>query len=203
MSNGNNIGAIVLAAGLSTRMGKPKLLLPWGETNVIGQVVAVLIAYEIKPMVIVTGKTHEDLQNQFVREDIHLAYNPDFEDGRMLTSLKTGLKKMTELGASATLLALGDQPQILPETVRLVLAAQIANQNRLIIPSHQMRRGHPWGIPQLFWEEIIHLPAVMTMRDFINSHQSDILYVNVNSPSILADLDTPEDYRRERPMPKE
>lgn len=203
MNNGNGLGAIVLAAGLSTRMGHPKLLLPWGETNVIGQVIAVLIACEIQPMVIVTGKTHEDIQKQFGRGNIHLAYNPDFDDGRMLKSLKTGLKKMTELGASATLLALGDQPQILPETIRAVMAAQMANQKLLIIPSHQIRRGHPWGIPRLFWEEIIHLPNDLTMRDFINSHRSDIQYVNVDSASILSDLDTPEDYQREKPRPKE
>lgn len=192
-------GAVVLAAGLSLRMGKPKLLLPWGETSVLGQVISVMSVSDIKPIVVVTGKTHADIQASFTNTDIHLAYNPDFTNGSMLTSLKVGLRKLTDLGVISTLLALGDQPQIQAETVRTVVQASQNEPEKLIIPSYQMHRGHPWVIPDRYWQELCNLPPERTMRDFINSHGSEIEYVSIESATILADLDTPEDYLRDKP----
>ncbi len=203
MNNESKLGAVVLAAGLSLRMGKPKLMLPWGETTVIGQVVSIISSCDVNPIVVVTGKTHADIQSSFANSDIHLAYNPDFEDGRMLTSLKVGLRKLTDLGVTSTLLALGDQPQIREETVQAVVQAYRKRPDKLIIPSYRMRRGHPWVIPDRFWQELCNQPGESTMRDFINSHGQEIEYVNIDSVTILADLDTPDDYQREKPMPKE
>ncbi len=203
MNNESKLGAVVLAAGLSLRMGKPKLLLPWGETTVIGQVISVISSCAIKPIVVVTGKTHADIHASFANSDIHLAFNPDYEDGRMLTSLKVGLQILTDLRATSTLLALGDQPQIQAKTVQAVVQAYQHNPNQLIIPSYQMHRGHPWVIPFRYWQELCNLPRASTMRDFINLHGQEINYVNIDSATILADLDTPEDYQREKPLQKE
>jgi CTP:molybdopterin cytidylyltransferase MocA len=62
-----------------------------------------------------------------------------------------------------------------------------------------MRRGHPWLIPQRFWQELCNLDPEQTMRSFLNGHEKDIIYTVVDTASILADLDTPEDYLREKP----
>lgn len=72
-------------------------------------------------------------------------------------------------------------------------------QSPLVVPSFQMRRGHPWIVSRALWAEILAMLPPQTPRDFLNAHAKDIQYVEINSPSILADLDTPEDYRASRP----
>jgi molybdenum cofactor cytidylyltransferase len=199
MDNLSGVAAVILAAGLSQRMGQPKLFLPWGNTNVIGRVVDVLGDCAIYTIVIVSGKTHSELQRQFAASNSLIAFNDSFTNGSMLTSLQVGLKALDDLGATAALMALGDQPQILAETVKRVVRAHNTDPERIIIPSYQMRRGHPWLIPQRYWQELCNLPPEQTMRDFLNAHKEDILYAVVESSSILADLDTPQDYLREKP----
>jgi molybdenum cofactor cytidylyltransferase len=72
---------------------------------------------------------------------------------------------------------------------------------RLIVPSFQMRRGHPWLVERSLWSEILGLLPPESPRDFLNRHAAEILYVEVDTPAILADLDTPQDYQNARPNP--
>ena len=85
--------------------------------------------------------------------------------------------------------------------MRAVVSRFEEKKSNLIVPSVQMRRGHPWLVASLLWEEILAMQASESPRDFLNRHASTIEYVNVDSPSILADLDTPEDYRKSKPLP--
>jgi molybdenum cofactor cytidylyltransferase len=199
MDKSSGVAAIILAAGLSQRMGQPKLLLPWGNSTVIEQVTGVLSDCDVRPIVIVSGKTDSELQRLFRYSENHVAFNTEFENGSMITSLQVGLKTVEDLGATAALMALGDQPQIQIETVKRVIRAHHSDPDRLIIPSYQMRRGHPWIIPQRFWQELCNLDPEQTMRSFLNGHEKDIIYTVVDTASIHADLDTPEDYLREKP----
>jgi CTP:molybdopterin cytidylyltransferase MocA len=78
-------------------------------------------------------------------------------------------------------------------TVRAVLAAGAsAGWRRIVIPSHRMRSGHPIGLPAWLWPEI--LACRDTLRDVLARRRAEIEYLTVETPSILADLDTPEDY---------
>jgi CTP:molybdopterin cytidylyltransferase MocA len=62
-----------------------------------------------------------------------------------------------------------------------------------------MKRGHPWLVTRSLWKEILELRPPSTLRDFLNKYSDAIHYVTVDTPSILADLDTPEDYRKSHP----
>jgi molybdenum cofactor cytidylyltransferase len=62
-----------------------------------------------------------------------------------------------------------------------------------------MRRGHPWLVARALWNEILALRPPESPRDFLNRHAADINYVEVETSSILADLDTPEDYQKTHP----
>jgi molybdenum cofactor cytidylyltransferase len=62
-----------------------------------------------------------------------------------------------------------------------------------------MRRGHPWLIARSLWSEILDLKQPASPRDFLTRHADEIHYINVDTPSVLADLDTPEDYEKSRP----
>ena len=190
------IGAIVLAAGLSRRMGQQKLVLPWGDTTVIGQVVRTLIQAEIKEIIVVTGGAHSQLENALKEYPLQLIFNPRYEEDQMILSLQVGLAVLSGR-VEAALLALGDQPQIELETVQAVLAGYRESQGGLVVPSFRMRRGHPIVIGRPYWSSLMTLQPPATLREFLNLHSNEIHYINVERDTILQDLDTPEDYQRE------
>ncbi len=191
------IAAIILAAGMSKRMGQPKLLLPWEGTTVLGKVIKTFKQAGIEYILVVTGGDRElveanltELATQFPTRSV---FNPEFAQAEMLSSLQRGLATLPS-EAEAALIGLGDQPQVQARTVRHVCAAFVKSGAPLVVPSYQLRRGHPWLVARSLWGELIKLPPLQSPRSFLQRHASDIYYVNVDTPSILEDLDTPEDY---------
>ena len=89
------IAAIVLAAGLSKRMGRPKLSLPWRDTTVIGQVVAVLTAAGVNEILVVTGGARQEIETALSATPARLVFNPRFEASEMIDSLQVGLEGLS------------------------------------------------------------------------------------------------------------
>ncbi len=197
------VAAIVLAAGESRRMGRPKMSLPWGNTTVIGQVVQALLQGGASEVVVVTGGNRADLEIALAELpaglNVSQVYNPDFKNGDMVRSLQVGLARLDET-VDATLVALGDQPQIEARIVGEVIAVYQQVKMALVAPSYQKRRGHPWLVERSLWHELLGERRAGTLREFLTQHSTEIFYVNVDTPTILQDLDTPEDYERERPV---
>jgi molybdenum cofactor cytidylyltransferase len=192
------IAAVILAAGQSRRMGRPKLLLPWGAATVIGQVVGVLLQAGLTEIVAVTGGARPAVEAALAALPVRAVYNPGHAQGEMLSSFQVGLQALGPQ-VSAALLVLGDQPQIELSTVQAVLAAHHQTGAALIVPSYQRRRGHPWLVARSLWAEVLALRDPTTLRDFLNADPARLHYLPVATPSILQDLDTPEDYARARP----
>lgn len=188
--------AIVPAAGLSSRMGGalPKPLLPWGASTVIETVVGTLLAAGIGDVIVVTGRSSEAVEAALAGCAVRCVYNPAYASGEMLSSIKSGLAAANPASAGA-LLALADQPQMQLAVVQQVLwAFHDSSGQGLVIPSYAMRRGHPILLPRWLWDEVLALPAGETLRTVIQRHAAAIRYVAVNTPTVLADLDTPEQY---------
>jgi molybdenum cofactor cytidylyltransferase len=198
----DGIAAILLAAGESRRMGQPKMLLPWGETTVLGQVVATFTTAGLAELLVVTGGARpqvEALVAGLAKEfPVRPAFNPDYARGEMLSSIQAGLAALGP-GPRAALVGLGDQPQVRVGVVRRICAAFVETGAPLIIPSFENRRGHPWLLARPLWEEFLVLPATTTPRDFLQAHANEISYLGVEDDSILRDVDTPEEYGRQRP----
>jgi len=97
------------------------------------------------------------------------------------------------------LIGLGDQPQVQERSVRSVLDEYRKSGAALVVPSFQMRRGHPWLVARPHWDEILRMRSPASLRDFLNRHADEIHYVELDNQSILQDLDTPEDYLKSRP----
>jgi molybdenum cofactor cytidylyltransferase len=187
------VGAVVLAAGLSTRMGRPKMTLPWNDSTVIGKVVSTLMMAQIEPIVVVTGGTHTLVVEALKQFSVTNIFNPNFANGEMLDSLQVGLSNMP-VHVNATLIVLGDQPLIDESVVRAVVEKYILDGVKLVVPSFRMRRGHPWLVDRQLWSQILALKQPETLRDFMQANDQVIRYVIVDTPSILQDIDTPEDY---------
>lgn len=192
------ISAIILAAGESKRMGQPKMLLPWGELMIIQQVITTFLTVGIEDIVVVLGGAREQVEKAIEPYPIRKIHNSNFVAGEMLSSLQCGLRALPDR-VQATLIGLGDQPQVQEGSVRLVCDAYRASKAQLVVPSFQMRRGHPWLVARPLWKEILELKPPESARDFLNRHPGEIHYVNVEMPSILTDLDTPEDYQKAHP----
>jgi molybdenum cofactor cytidylyltransferase len=192
------ISAIILAAGQSRRMGQPKMLLPWGQLTVIEEVIKTFMGAGIEDILVVTGGTRELVEKVIEPYPVQKIYNSNYEAGEMLSSLQLGLRALPDR-VQATLIGLGDQPQIQERTVRLVCEAYRESQSKLVVPSFQMRRGHPWLVATPLWNEVLKLEPPESPRDFLNRHATDIHYVEVDTSSILTDLDTPEDYQKTHP----
>lgn len=190
------LAAIVLAAGMSRRMGQPKMLLPWEETTVLGQAATTLADCGVDEIVVVTGGARELVEAEAARLaeslPVRAAFNAEYQAGEMMSSIRTGLAGLGPQVA-ATLIALGDQPQLSLESARKVVSAWKISGARLIIPSFNLRRGHPWLVGRDLWAE---LGAARTAREFLNAHADEIIYVDCDE-TVLKDLDTPEDYARD------
>jgi molybdenum cofactor cytidylyltransferase len=195
----NKVHAIILAAGLSRRMGAPKMLLPWKNSTVLGQVITVLQRCDLAGLHIITGGSKNLVETEAEKFKVACVFNPKFENGEMIDSIKVGLDTLPK-EAEAVLIALGDQPQIQSDTVDIILGAYLSGRFPIILPSYQMRRGHPWLIQRNYWRDILRIQPPGTMRDFFTLHEKVIHYETVNNASILMDLDTPSDYQNQKPV---
>lgn len=195
------ISAIILAAGESKRMGQPKMLLPWAGTSVLGHVITTFHQAGVVDVVVITGGWREQVEAIVRKNGARSVFNTDFLQGEMLSSVQCGLEALAREspGASAALIGLGDQPQVQVESVRLINEKFRQGRSKIIVPSFRMKRGHPWLVDRSLWKGLLQLKQPQSPRDFLNLHAAEISYVEVNTPSILADLDTPQDYQSSRP----
>jgi len=191
------IAALILAAGQSKRMGQPKMLLPWGETTVLGQVIFTFKTASVDDILVVTGGAREEVE-ALVGTSARTVFNPRYVEGEMLSSVQAGLADLKSK-VEAALIGLGDQPQVRERSVRLILEEYQKSEASIVVPSYKMRRGHPWLVARIHWDEILEMRLPASLRNFLNNHQNDIHYVDVDNNSIIQDMDTPEDYLKSKP----
>lgn len=188
------IGAIVLAAGMSRRMGQSKPLLQWGQQTVIETIVQRLLPLRLADVVVITGYESNQVSALVKKAGARSIYNRRYATGEMLSSLQAGLKAMDE-SIAACLVFLGDQPSINPRLVNEILVTYARGKSSIVAPSYNNRRGHPILIDRRHWSEIQNLPDGGAPRDVINAYNDDIAYVMAKDDNILRDMDTPEEYR--------
>jgi len=186
------ISVIILAAGESKRMGQPKMLLPWGDKTILTHVISVFHNAGLEDILVVTGGEREKIEKSVSSCNVRTVFNKGFAGAEMLSSIQCGIQALTSR-TQAVLIGLGDQPQVQGRSVRMVCETFAQTKSSIVIPSYQMRRGHPWLVERSLWGELL---KSKTPRDFLNSHPTEIQYINVNDPNILADIDTPEEYQK-------
>ena len=191
------IAAVLLAAGQSRRMGRPKLTLPWGTGgSVISQVVARFREAGADPLLVVTGGDREAVERALQGAGAQCLFNPDYRQGEMLSSIKAGLGRLQHGQAEAAMVAPADLPSLTVETLRSLLDRRRRSGADLIVPSYEMRRGHPVLIGRSLWQSVLDLGKEETLRDFLHRHAQQIEYVVVRDPGVIQDLDTPKEYGR-------
>ena len=185
------LGAVILAAGASVRMGRPKslLLTPSGETFV-GRIQAVLAAAGLDPVVIVARRDLEDAIAAAVPR-ARVVVNADPGRGQ-LWSLLVGLDALGP--CEAAMVTLVDLPLVRVETVQAIVDAWRRSGAPLVRPVHAGRHGHPviFGAPLL--AALKHADPVAGARPVVHAFAHEAVDVLVDDPGTVQDVDTPGDY---------
>ena len=191
------ISGILLAAGESSRMqGAFKPLLKWGKRTVIGECVHQMRNSQLAEIFVVLGHREMEIRQTLSGSGVQYAINEDYRRG-MLSSVKAGLASLSP-NEDAALIALVDQPMITKEIIDTLIAAFVAGEKGLALPTYQGKRGHPIIIAAKYFEEIMQLDedSPEGLRQFIDGRRDDTLEVPVNTPAVIEDIDLPEDYER-------
>lgn len=193
----DNIGAIVLAAGQSTRMGVSKMLLPWKETTVIESVIQLAVSAQLSPIIAITGAFLVPIREQLKKFQglVEEVNNSLFAQQEMFYSLKLGLQHL-QGRCDAAMIFLGDQPQIPQKVVSQIVDRFQGSQAGILLPSYRMRRGHPILIHERYFAEILSMPDSGNLKDFLVKHSDSIDYLVVDTGEVLEDIDSPDDYVR-------
>ena len=198
MDNSNNrgIGGLILAAGLSTRMGQSKPLTKFLNKSLIDQTVKTMYDAGIDDIYVVTGFKHERveayLQANYSPDCIHTIWNPDYENGSILTSIKTGLPELKE--TDRVFIQLVDLPCIRPETYQKLYHAMQETGKKAVIPTVDGRRGHPILISMELVPDILSYECADGggLRGFWKQLGDDRLELKVSDPGCVMDTDTKE-----------
>ena len=189
-----NISGILLAAGLSTRMGEPKQLLPFGESTIVETVVDSMLGAKFEEIIVVVGHRSDEIQKQLGTRTIKTVFNPEYRDG-MLTSAQAGVRALE--GSDAFALMLVDQPFITSALIDQVVDAYLQTRKGIAVPSYNYKRGHPVIFDYKYARDILALtPESGGVRTLFKKYSHDIHYVMVDTDSVLRDIDNPEDYKR-------
>lgn len=199
MRQRSRLFAIVPAAGLSRRMGEPKLLMPFGRGTVISAMLGVLQRPEIVRTIVVVRPDDEPLRAAVTSWGGE-ALQPSESPEEMRVSVEHALKLLEQdhhpAPSDGWLLCPADHP-LLDSTVLLKLIDRwFAGNCRILLPTFQGRRGHPTIFQWDLADEVVRLPKDQGINQIVRHHAQEVVEFEVGTDSILADLDTPEDYSR-------
>jgi molybdenum cofactor cytidylyltransferase len=182
------ISAIVLAAGKSERMGRPKALLEFHGRTFLEHILDAISQSSIEHTSVVVGHHRHEIENRVNAGP--MIFNPNYEQG-MVTSLQTGIRSLPAESIGAFLF-LVDHPVVATATIEAMIP-HVA-RDRIVQPTFQGRRGHPVFLGGDILQEILALPSTQGADAVVRRDPSRIIEIPVNAPGILIDVDTPGDY---------
>jgi molybdenum cofactor cytidylyltransferase len=190
------IVGIVLAAGRSRRMGRPKAFLEIGTETFLERAIASLSGGGCDPVVVVTGPAELPEPALIARlaraSGARTCSNPE-PRSEQIDSLRAALRELPD-GVLAAVVLPVDVPVSGPSAVSSVIGRFRDSAGSLIVPTFDGRRGHPILIAARLFPEILQEDLPEGVRSLIRSHESDLGEVPVDDPAVLLDVDTPWDY---------
>ncbi len=194
------IPAIVLAAGKSSRMGRPKATLPLeGGDTFLTRILRTFADASVDDVVVVVGHDAEQIVSSLAGVDLAVRFveNPDYEQGQ-LSSLLTGLRLVDRPGVAAVLVTLVDVPIVNASTIRAVVERYRQTHAPVVRPVRGGEHGHPVLIDRTLFDALRHADPATGAKPIIRAHVSPAGDVEVDDAGAFADADTPDDYERVR-----
>ena len=193
-----SIAGIILAAGESSRMMSPKALLKIGNSTFTEHIESILREQGIGPVFVIAGAHYDEIRRALAStKTLSILHNSRYKHGQV-SSLKQGLRHLPA-GATAVVVWPVDQPLVKPGTVKELVEAFLRDPKPVVIPSMQGNHGHPVLYGPEAIQSALNLRKDQTAKDLRDIYNDRILYVEVDDPGILIDIDTPEDYQKHLP----
>lgn len=190
------LGVVILAAGASTRMGRPKLLLPWGRTSVLGHIVEQWRTLGAAQIAVVHAAGDQELRAELRRlgiEETDSIQNEHPERG-MFSSIRAAARWPGWKGSLRHhALVLGDQPQIGADILRQLLDFARLHPQRVCQPRNESRGRHPVILPRPIFAQLAECRPE-TLRDFLATLDPPVAGIALDDPALDVDLDSPADY---------
>ncbi|HEV2453594.1 MAG TPA: nucleotidyltransferase family protein [Verrucomicrobiae bacterium] len=191
-------GVLILGAGASSRMGRPKLLLPWGDTTVVGHTIRQWRELRAAQIVVVLRPDGHSLSIELDRLGIPASdriQNPNPERGMFSSIVCAANWNGWKADIASIAIALGDQPQLSLEMLRGLVQCHQKHPESVCQPEFQGRRRHPVLMPRNIFDKL-KTTGAGTLKDFLKLIPCPAVQYPVNDPAVALDLDTPEDYKR-------
>ncbi len=190
------VSAIVLAAGTSSRMHRPKQLLEYAGKPMLRHVLEILLSTKVDEVVVVLGHEAGRISPVIAGMPVRVVLNQAYADG-MSGSVRLGLAAAARAGNSDTprgvLFALADQPLVKPQTIDLLIDAY-CRQGGITAPCYNGQRGNPVIFNESFFPEIMELSGDAGAREIIRRHPGAVVLVDVEDRGVLLDIDTWTEY---------
>lgn len=190
------VGVVILAAGASRRMGRPKLLLRWNGISIINHLMQQWIAVGASEIATVVSLENVKLIRELDRQGFpksHRIVNARPEEG-MFSSIQCAARwKGWAVELTHVVLTLGDQPHLRADTLRRLIEFAARNADRICQPSLNGNPKHPVLLPRRRFDELAST-GVETLKQFLQLNHGDVSLVEIADEGLSLDIDTPEDY---------
>jgi molybdenum cofactor cytidylyltransferase len=191
------VSAIVLAAGLSSRMqGQQKLFLPYREHTILEQVISELLASKAAEVIVVSSPLTHDQIEELSLSGITLVANPDHKLG-MTTTIQKGVQAVSR-ATNGYMICLGDMPRITTAEYDQMIDAfgssHITDSKAILLPFYQGQKGNPVLFASSYRQDIMTHQDMEGCRGIVQSNKSDLIKVPMTADHVLVDVDTPDDY---------
>ncbi len=189
---------VILAAGASSRMGQAKMLLPWGETSVIGHLIKQWQSLQSEQLTVMCARGDQAIQRELDRLGFpgsNRLDNPSPELG-MFSSIQFAARWSGWLpNLTHWIIVLGDQPHLQTATLRALLDLAATVPQNICQPSRNGRPRHPVVLPvAAFWQ--LRDSSFSSLKPFLQLNAAESVLREMNDPGLDIDIDEPADYAR-------
>ena len=190
------IAAVVLSAGESSRMGRPKALLPIDGQTFIERIVGALKRGGLERIVVVLGFDAEEMRKEIEHLPVEIVVNPEYQRGQ-LSSLQSALRHLAGANnCDGVMVHLVDHPYIDAKLIDVMLGRFSETKSLIVVPRHQGKRGHPVIFSRALFSELLNAPMDEGAKAVVNAHRDETLEIDTEDVGITLDIDTPELYRQ-------
>ena len=192
------IAALVLAAGASRRLGRPKQLEPWGRTTLLGHVLEQVEDFPVDETWVVIGANAESVLAEIGERAVGVVENPEWEEG-LASSLRVGLDAVARSSrADAVLILLGDQPAVRRDVVVELIERHRRTNRMAVVPKYRYSWGNPVLVDRALWPRLMSLDGDEGAQRLLKAHPEwvDEVWFDSLPPR---DVDTPADVEELRP----
>lgn len=190
----SSVAAIILAAGASSRMGRPKQLLDWHGRPLVRAVVEQALAAQLDQICVVVGGAGAAVTAALDGLPLRIVANPDYAVGQS-SSLHAGVAAL-DSAIGAALILLGDQPFVTAAIIQQLVAAWRATDAAIVAPLYQGQRGNPVLFARTIFPELLAVTGDQGARGVLAADSSRVHSISFDDPRPLADIDTLEAYLR-------